>query len=324
MREVRDAIRIHLITCIGVDHGIDLIPHFLRHYLDLGIRPEEFRVVLHSREPRSSDLSRATAWLSEVGIEPSEVWVAPYTSTAMWEKRRDVQAQIVSEDDWVVSADVDEFHEYPEELRTLLRGCQARGIDALQGPFIDRVATNGELARIEPAVPLWDQFPLETDATWAIGRAGRYHGKQGTVKLMAFRGYLRPARGGHYLLSGDRRPRYYFGINLGHLPNIHRPEVRFFLPLRVHHFKWTAGMTESVRTRLETPGASPAGSEYGRKLLDHFGDRGCLRVHAVASPPPGGTIAAKLHSFAWPAYLWVGRVLGVPRMIARRLIGRFA
>ncbi|MDT7856656.1 hypothetical protein RQM47_08390 [Rubrivirga sp. S365] len=268
------ASRTLLISCVGVESDLPLLPHFLRHYLDLGVAPERMHIVLNALTADAPGLAEARAILAEHGVDGGEDWIEPYTSDAMWDKRREVQRRVASPEDWVVSADVDEFCEFPAPLGEVLDYCERRGANCVQGVFIDRLAPGGALAEIEPAPSLWDQFPVEADVICTIrqheGDGDNY--KFGTVNVMLCRGDVLPSRGGHAPLKGeDAVPvSFLLGTSLGRMPGITNSAVRFAIPFRVHHFKWTEALAERHQRRLDTPGASSAGSAYGRLLLDRL------------------------------------------------------
>jgi hypothetical protein len=262
-----------LISCVGAA-DLDLLPHFLDHYLGLGIAPEAMRLILNAGDEADAALAAMRDILTARGVAPAEVWIAPYTSGAMWEKRRAMQARSAGPRDWVISADVDELHEYPEPLKAFLARLDREGVDVVQGPFVDRLAPEGRLAPVRAEPSIWAQFPIEADVIWSVGGRGEHHGLAGTIKLMAFRGHVAPHIGGHNPAPGQDDLRHWLGRRLGEFPGVANPRFRLGLPARVHHFHWTEGLAEKLGRRLATPGVSPAGREYGAKLLAHFDAHG--------------------------------------------------
>lgn len=262
--------KVRLISCVGVEHDLPLLPHFLEYYSGLGIAPSDMHLVLNVQDAESPALARAHAVLEAHGAEPAEVWIAPYTSDAMWGKRREVQQRVASPTDWVVSADVDEFHEFPAPLGEFLAYCERQGATCVQGVFIDRLAADGRLKAVEPEPSVWDQFPVEADVICTVRRAeeGKYW--YGTVNIMVCRGDVLPSRGGHHPLADGREVSHLLGRPLAEFPGITDARFRFSLPLRVHHFKWTDTLAKGLHERLNTSGVSTRGQAYGRLLLDRF------------------------------------------------------
>ena len=270
-----------LITCVGVESDLALLPHFLDHYLGLGIAPGRVVALLNARAEDSPGLAAADEILAAHGCPPGRRWIAPYTSDAMWAERRRVQAEVAGPSDWVVSADVDEFHAYPEPLDALLARCDAMGVDAVQGPFIDRLSPDGTLIEVASDRPVLEQFPVEADVIWSIAGTGRFHDRWGTVKMMAMKGGVLPRRGGHGA-EPDTMRHPLTVLPLGDFPGIERPRWRFAVPFKVHHIHWVAGLEERLRRRLATRGASVAGSEYGAKQLEHLERHGGISLPHVA------------------------------------------
>lgn len=269
---------IHLVSCIGVDTEFAHLPHFLDHYLALGVRRENVHLILNTDDAGSPNLARARALLESRHLPAPDVWIGPYTSDAMWARRRDLQTERVPADAWVVSADVDEFHEYPAPLGEIIAHCEALGVNCVQGVFIDRIAADGRLVDVDPDQPIGQTFALQGDVQCTVGRTGRHHDWFGTIKVMLLKAELLPSRGGHHPQNGDVPVRYLFDRHLARFPAIGRARFRFFIPFRVHHFKWTASMAQTLRRRLATPGVSAAGAEYGRKLVDYVEAEGGIRL----------------------------------------------
>ncbi|MHB9878479.1 hypothetical protein ACSMXM_02265 [Pacificimonas sp. ICDLI1SI03] len=282
-KTIESAKEIRLISCLGAEFDLPVLPHFLSHYLALGLRPEHIHIIINAPRQDQPEIATAIETLREFGVEPFEVWIEPYTSDAMWQKRREVQARVAAPADWIVTADIDEFHEYPLPLLDFIRACEKRGVDCVQGPFIDRLSPDGSLAAVMPSPPINEQFPIQTDVICATRSRDPAPGWwYGTVKLMLMRGDIFPSRGGHHPQGGGQEPAYLYGRPLAELPFIIRLAMRFALPTAVHHYKWTDAMLRSSKRRLATPGASPAGSAYGRQLIDLFQSKGRFDVVSSA------------------------------------------
>lgn len=260
---------VRLITCVGVLDDLPLLPAFLEHYMRLGVMAERVHPILNAPSADEPQLSEAEDLLARYGVSPADVWIGAYTSGEMWERRRRVQQEVAHAHDWILSADVDEFHVYPDSLSAILDHCEQCGSDCIQGPLIDRLAPSGKLAKIDPEQPLFAQFPVEGDVMCTIGKTAGADDAHGTVKMMAFRATVLPGLGGHNPRDLDQT-RYLLGRPLSFLPGIKDPRVRFQVPFRVLHFKWKAGLITALQRRLDTPGASRAGSLYGRRVLDHL------------------------------------------------------
>jgi len=274
---------VRLITCIGVDHDLALLPHFVDHYRALGIAPRDMIAILNTPDPDSPQLREARDYCAGTGLQYKE-WIAPYTSGTMWEKRREVQNSACDAHDWVVSADVDEFHLYPEPLPDFLDRCERLGVNVVQGVFVDRLQRAGKLTPVEPGGSVSEQFPLSAAAMGTVGAIGRHHSRHSTVKVMALREGIMPARGGHDPLP-DRRLRWLYGASLGQFTGIDRAQYRFDVPTRVDHYHWTDRLRPSLEQRIATPGASAAGREYGARQLDYLDRNDGIAMKDIAIDP---------------------------------------
>ena len=107
----------------------------------------------------------------------------------------------------------------------------------------------------------------------AIGKDKGADDAHGTVKLMVMRGSVAPGLGGHGPAPGIQAVPL-AGQPMDKFRSIKSATFRFAVPMRVHHFKWTEPLLHGLERRLATPGASEAGSRYGRRLLDYFARNG--------------------------------------------------
>lgn len=272
---------IRLITCVGIEHDLALLPHFIKHYQELGISSDKMHIVLQASDSSNDNFEKAQAILDEFKIKAEELWIAPYTSDSMWEKRREIQRSVANSDDWIISADVDEFHEFPTDMVEFLDYCAKKGLNCIQGVFIDRLAPDGELKSVESEKSIWKQFPIEADVICTMRQNEKGGWINGTVNIIACKGEIFPSRGGHGAIAGDIQLKYLFGRQLGKLPGIEKPTIRFSYPLRVHHFKWTSSLSRSLRKRLSTPGVSERGKSYGEILLNHINKQERIQIELM-------------------------------------------
>ncbi|WP_018984770.1 glycosyltransferase family protein [Salinimonas chungwhensis] len=269
---------IRLITCVGVEHDLALLPHFLAYYTKLGIPAKNIHAVLQASLENTEEMVKAASLLNDYGIKPHEMWIAPYTSDSMWEKRREIQKTVAKADDWIISADVDEFHEFPDDLKKFLAYCDKKNLHCIQGVFIDRLAPRGELTAVKQDSSIWSQYPIQADVMCTIRKYEEGGWESGTVNVMACKGNVLPSKGGHGALPRETQINYIFEKQLGELKGIEKPFFRFSLPLRVHHFKWTDRLANSLQKRLSTPGVSTRGKMYGEALLNHIDGPGRIQI----------------------------------------------
>lgn len=147
-------------------------------------------------------------------------------------------------DDWVMVADLDEFYEFPLDVRDIIKICDAGGFDYIQGEFLDRVGQGGKLHSLT-AQSLWDRFPIGAKLTRYICR-GNFN------KVTLSRAWVELGEGHHQALNGNPCP-----INT--------------LDSVVHHFKWDASFFERAETRIELLHSMGVGywDEFTR-VLEHL------------------------------------------------------
>ncbi|WP_031549615.1 glycosyltransferase family 2 protein [Parvularcula oceani] len=269
--------RLRLLSCVGVDLELALLPHFLEHYLSLGIDPAKIALIFNTADAASPALEEADRMLAERGIAPARRWIAPYTSEAMWAQRRALQAELAEPGDWIVNADVDEMHVYPAPLPEIVAELEAEGLNCVQGVMIDRLAPGGALAAVEADRPLAEQFPVRADVALSIIGTGENHGVAGTTKLMLHSHDVLPKRGGH-TVHNPAAERYAAGTRLSVFPGASDPAWRADFPFQVDHYKWTATLRGSLERRLKTKGVSVAGREYGSKIDRYLSAHGRIRL----------------------------------------------
>ena len=321
--------RVFLVSCLGVDLELALLPAFLDHYLGMGIAPGDVRLITNTADEASENLDAADRVLAGRGCPAARRWLAPYTSDAMWAERRRTQADEAGPGDWVVNADVDEFHRYPAPLPEVIAYLEARGAGALHGVMVDRLAPDGTLAEARPGVPPAEQYPVRADVSLSVFGVGANHGVSGTIKLMVHRGDVLPRRGGHTVLEDGAPARYAAGARLSVFPGAADPGWRADFPFKVDHYKWTGTLRGSLSRRLATKGVSVAGREYGGKIDRYLAEHGRVRLEDVSvfegDAPPGGDWRARLDAMRRQAPYWLARnALRQKVMGARALLGRAA
>lgn len=115
--------------------------------------------------------------------------------------------------------------EGPPSLAHLFESCNRRGYDFIEGTLVDRLAPGGVFGEVDPRAEIWAQFPLTALVTASLlgGEPRKVVAAKGSVAL----------HGGQHGAEGGR------GCPL---QECH---------VAVHHFKWTAGIVERLRARLD-------------------------------------------------------------------------
>tara|TARA_R110002049_G_scaffold183741_2_gene351753 strand:- start:101 stop:952 length:852 start_codon:yes stop_codon:yes gene_type:complete len=224
--------KIYLVAHVGVQSGANLIRHFLDHYYRLGV--QNFLVILHSDKNEHILRDSVLSILRHRNIVPV-MEVNTYDYRLRQERVNFVLDQYVTDDDWVVHADTDEFHEYPDGLLNLVKRCETSGHTFVRGTLVDMVSASGELKEITRWPSIWEQFPKSSDLTGKIGRGW-------TKKICCAKGGHRAGDGGTHSVDFGLGRLGNFEACLSH-PMCHPDELRVF------HFKWDSTVLTRLRSR---------------------------------------------------------------------------
>lgn len=217
---------ISLITTCDPERFYLLRP-FVEHYRAYGV--ERFYINLHFEvtypaEHHARYLAQANDILAPMQLAIHSVYSCPFDAMAIRRHHDGIQVSIGPRSPWIVAADLDEFHEFPDQLPALVRHMDKHGIDHVRGRFVDRMARNG-LPEYQASQTLWQQFPLGTDMTRTILRGW-------SDKVMLYRSNL-PLLPGHHAVRS--------GVPANSMPGT----------FAVHHFKWDSSVIPRLRRRLE-------------------------------------------------------------------------
>lgn len=217
------------ITLVSVVGGpCEVLAQMLAHYRALGIDECVLHVQAQSRDDPTLDrifriANASGASIASVRLGPWVSGINPMLYTS---------SRLLAADEWFVLADQDEFHVYPDDLRTLLGYCDRHSFDYLEGAFVDRVSEDGSLPNVCDTTSLWDQFPFGTMLTG--------HVLGGVInKVVAAKGRVRIPGGQHAALSGRGCP-----VETAYTP--------------VHHFKWTGSILPELKRRSRLEGVLTA------------------------------------------------------------------
>lgn len=216
-----------LFSTFGVDTEItnlNLVFHFFRFYTIQGI--DEFFIILQTNNQNLERIQQTKNILRTFNIQEKLIWQNEYSSNRVYSYM--VQAiHSLEKNDWIIFADIDEFHDFPKPANLFLMECEEKGQNCVKGNLVDRVAENGELKFIEKNVRIDQQFPHAAVLTEKIAQGS-------TRKVVALKKPLIPGRGHHDIIRKKRKARCC--------------EFR----LDVHHFKWDSLVTQRLKRRHHT------------------------------------------------------------------------
>ncbi len=207
---------------------LPMLPQFVHNYARQGV--DDFILSLQL-EPSVDHgaTSRARAQADDIArkldIRPLLDLRVPFDAMALRTHHDVLQSSECSMQDWIVWADVDEFHWFGAHLREICADCDSQGHDAVRGQFVDRVARAGELPPFDPERSIWSQFPIGCDVTSSIVEGM-------SKKVVLARARVRMRHANHDPLRHQRVS---------------------WSPIRapIFHFKWDASVLPRLQARLE-------------------------------------------------------------------------
>lgn len=217
-----------VLTCIA--HDYSLLPYFLKHYRNLGVEKFYFAILPNALQKESLEkilniLKKEKDVEAQIVSSSKGVVGSVGVNGAVTEYLR---SQLFTKEHWLIPADLDEFNEYPGDLKEIIKKMEKENYTHVQGCFVDRSAGGKKLPPVLPienGVSIFDQFPSEEPLTEKIG--GGYLGK-----VLLSRGDLPLATGHHFLYIEKTKPYPFSG--------------------KVYHFKWIKGLVETLKKRIES------------------------------------------------------------------------
>lgn len=223
------------VICV-IGHGINLIPHYIQHYLQLDVDEINFVVYSSDLYPNLYDeVKRAIGDRIEVKIIGNV-----YHRVFDWEKVTDLYNHYTNYflNDWWIVADIDEFHLYSMSLRSIIKDCYNNGWEIVRGGFVDRIGAKGEFPEINGEEDLFDQFPMAGFFRFPMSGAC-------PNKICIKKGYIQITPGQHYATINGHTTWRWQGWNHPLIAPIAKYSVQ------VHHFKWDSTCLKRMRLVAE-------------------------------------------------------------------------
>ncbi len=225
---------------LPVGPDVTLLEANLDYYSNLGV--SRILLSVHLRDEWSDGfLERISKTIKDHPAEIAQI----YQGVSIDNRSRyiNVTREHCNKDDWVIIADLDEFHEFSMPLPDVVSLCESQNYDYVTGQFLDRVGFDGKL--IEYTGNIWDCFPIGMRLTRKIL-------DDDAPKVVLARAEIGIKEGHHYALDGMRYP----GNECAAI---------------VHHFKWDASVL--VRANHMYKVLADAGNDWCieyLKLLAYF------------------------------------------------------
>lgn len=250
---------IYLRSCIGVEHDLQLIPHFIDYYKNLGVT--DFLLTLSSPTSDHKNLTIAKSILSDNNINPIFTWIGKYK-----ENRRKKYLRTMVKDlkpnNWIVTADCDEFQEYPTNLIDFTKDLDENKLTWTRGYLIDRLALNGVIPKsILNNDSLFNQFPLRCNLhNFRDEPKSGYHinGQKFMPKVPLHKQHILLGDGNHFAIQKKWDTLYDHFI-------------------RINHFKWFGSAFDKV---IDMSKSLHQKSAY-TNLINHLSDNGKFDIKNI-------------------------------------------
>jgi hypothetical protein len=177
--------------------------------------------------------------IPEIPLDPTNFDIyKDREEVAAWEKLG------FTRDDYKLALDLDEFQSYPWSLREIVNEMTARNEWALAGILVDRLAADYSTPSIKPLrqATLEQQFPITRQ--WPLRDWPELHDQLTpwgacVTKVVVCKGAVELATGRHHPINAVMARHAQFGF--------------FVTDLKVHHYRWSAGVLESLTARADDP-----------------------------------------------------------------------
>jgi len=195
----------------------DLWPHFQAHYQAQGVT--QFLCITYGPK------------LDGAIMIPASISSQSFTGVNDANQHNRVIQQFVSQNEWCVIADLDEFAIVNDGSSTLIDACtqaQKQHYNVITGVMLDRVTRDGHFpANLEENI--WQQFPIGMNVTGSI--------VGGCIdKVVCLQGNIRVGGGHHYPLQNAHVRQWHKKINVHHFKWWGTNPTQFFLK-RIHEGK---------------------------------------------------------------------------------------
>ena len=200
----------------------DLLPHYFKHYSNLGINKFYFGIY----GPKNSSLWDEVRDYGK-GLDVSLIKMECATEFNPMTDA-DFKNQIgQSINGWIIPTDGDEFHmiEGYDSFQKLREDCEAEGANFVWRSIVDRITADGSIPlNIDPNRSIWEQFPNKCHITRTIADACG-------IKTSMFKSGLTICTGHHIVTNTNKK--------------------EFSKGGETHHFKWWGKLKEKEQKKVE-------------------------------------------------------------------------
>ena len=269
-----------LYSLISTDYGgLNVVPHFIHHYLHLGLLNQHIYVdLLHDPMLPDVGLQQSVEYFASVGVD-TRIILQPYTpelqDRAMITR---LSSMPMHPEDWVIVADMDELFMFDTvaNISMVTDAMNAEGATFAVGEMLDHVAQGGSLTSISNSVSIWQQFPLICPIVSHVGGGL-------PVKVTLHKAFLRSGAGHHHIVHPFLAEAYFSnsckGISCELVMKMYKQRAgtdvyqstpyplyhdryaqstdshgwhakQWSMWTKVHHFKWHSAVLDNLQFRM--------------------------------------------------------------------------
>ena len=173
-----------------------LLPHFLRHYSEMGIPSSHIFIDLQ-HDPSLPDKGFLKAQhMFTTGDIHTRTFLQPYSPESQDQLMiSGLQAIPMGMEDWIVVTDVDEFFTFGEDgVYRVIERMNAESASFALGEMLDHVAPEGKLNHVHDTTDIWTQFPVVCPIISKVGKGL-------PAKVTITKAYLRTGAAHHHVVE---------------------------------------------------------------------------------------------------------------------------
>lgn len=209
-----------MLVIVAIADRIRLWPWFLRYYTRLGATRFAVGLLNGVKNPHYASLLQWNP-AYDVHIRPSVVCdFSEFNGPSETAGLNRIREEFAPENGWYCMADLDEFAYFDgRDFASVIKEAESRGVAALHGTFVDRVAADGSFP--EPDGNLDDLYPMACDLTGStLAQVNKFPLARSEVRIES----------GHHFVATE---------------NVWQNAAE------IHHFKWVAGVQRVLEARLK-------------------------------------------------------------------------
>lgn len=231
----------------GIIDDLSLLPYFLKWYSEQGV--DLFIVNIVDFKQDNKIVEEFCDKSRNYNTIINNIRYGKDDNISQSQNRILAQINFTNNNDWIIFADLDEFHEYPGGIERFFKTIDNK-YDVVQGNFVDHIALNQKLLPYDCDVDLFKQYPLETRISEKILKVPG-------ARISAIKGFI------HTGSMHTCKNKLYRNKNMRFYPNA----------INIHHFKWREGLIERIEKRLSyfrNIEGSRAVIRESKRLLKYF------------------------------------------------------